>query len=88
MENSENQIAERINDIQKIEFKLHQVFKSRTNALLIVKPSVNAYNSLRPHINCNYMTLVKTQVTIMPLAKPWKNRRKRMIAAMMKQLSV
>jgi hypothetical protein len=34
-EGYENQIAERVNGILKIEFKLHQVFKSRTDAILV-----------------------------------------------------
>ena len=76
-EGYENQIAERINGILKTEFKLHQVFKSRTEALFAVKTSVNAYNNLRPHMSCNFMTPAEAHITDQPLIKRWKNSRKR-----------
>lgn len=80
-EGYENQIAERINGILKSEFKLHKVFKSRTDALLAVKLSINAYNNLRPHMSCDYMTPSEAHVTTTPLIKRWKNRRKKNIEA-------
>ena len=76
-EGYENQIAERVNGILKTEFKLHQVFKSRTDALLTVKSSINAYNNLRPHMSCDFMTPVEAHITNQPLIKRWKNSRKR-----------
>ena len=76
-EGYENQIAERVNGILKTEFKLHQVFKSRTDALLAVKSSINAYNNLRPHMSCDFMTPVEAHITNQPLIKRWKNSRKR-----------
>lgn len=76
-EGYENQIAERVNGILKTEFKLHQVFRSRTDALLAVKSSINAYNNLRPHMSCDFMTPVEAHITNQPLIKRWKNSRKR-----------
>lgn len=76
-EGYENQIAERINGILKTEFKLHQVFKSRIEALFAVKTSINAYNNLRPHMSCDYMTPVKAHTINKPLIKRWKNSRKK-----------
>lgn len=78
-EGYENQIAERVNGILKSEFKLHKVFKSRTEALLAVKISINAYNNLRPHMSCDYMTPSDAHVATIPLIKRWNNRRKKNI---------
>lgn len=71
----ENPIAERVNGILKAEFKLNQIFKSRTHALLAVKGSIAAYNNLRPHMSCNYLTPMVAHLTDKPLVKCWKNRR-------------
>jgi transposase InsO family protein len=76
-EGYENQIAERVNGILKTEFKLHQVFKSRTDALFSVQTSINAYNNLRPHMSCNFMTPAEAHITDQPLIKRWKNGSKR-----------
>ncbi len=76
-EGYENQIAERVNGILKTEFKLHQVFKSRSDALLAVKTSINAYNNLRPHMSCGYLTPAVAHLTNEPLIKRWRNSRKR-----------
>lgn len=76
-EGYENQIAERINGILKTEFKLHQVFKSRNEALYAVKNSINAYNNLRPHMSCDFMTPAEAHLTDQPLIKRWKNNRKK-----------
>lgn len=73
----DNQIAERINGILKTEFKLHQTYKSRPEALLAVKSSINAYNSIRPHMSCNFMTPDDAHTTDEVLIKRWKNRRKK-----------
>jgi transposase InsO family protein len=52
----ENAIAERVNGILKTEFNLSQVFKSRSDALLMIQRSIHAYNNLRPHMSCDYLT--------------------------------
>jgi putative transposase len=76
-EGYENQIAERVNGILKTEFKLHQVFKSRTDAMLAVKKSITAYNNLRPHMSFGFMTPAVAHITNEPLIKQWNNSRKR-----------
>lgn len=72
----ENAIAERVNGILKTEFNLSQVFKSRADALITVQKSINAYNNLRPHMSCHYLTPNQAHLTTEPLIKHWKNRRK------------
>jgi putative transposase len=73
----ENPIAERVNGILKTEFKLNQIFKSRTQALQMVKASIEAYNNLRPHMSCSYLTPTVAHLTEEPLIKHWKNTRKK-----------
>ena len=73
----ENPIAERVNGILKTEFRLGQVFKSRVDAVIAVQKSINAYNSLRPHMSCNYLTPDQAHETSVQLMKRWKNNRKR-----------
>lgn len=75
----ENPIAERMNGILKTEFNLNKIFKSRTQALLAVRSSIEAYNNLRPHMSCNYLTPVVAHLTDQPLIKRWKNTRKKAI---------
>ena len=75
----ENPIAERINGILKTEFNLNRIFKSRTEALFAVRNSIEAYNNLRPHMSCNYLTPTVAHLTAQPLIKCWKNRRKKVL---------
>ena len=74
----ENPIAERMNGILKTEFNLSQVFTSRSEALFAVKKSITAYNKLRPHMSCSYLTPEKAHYTGIPLVKYWRNRRRKM----------
>ncbi|WP_420477440.1 transposase, partial [Noviherbaspirillum sp. ST9] len=67
----ENPIAERINGILKTEFKLGEVFRSRTEALLAVRRAVEAYNTLRPHMSCSLMTPSAAHQATEPLVKHW-----------------
>jgi transposase InsO family protein len=73
----ENPIAERLNGILKSEFKLNQVFQSRSQALLAVAKSIDSYNHLRPHMSCNYLTPTAAHSTDQVLIKRWKNSRKK-----------
>lgn len=75
----ENPIAERVNGILKTEFGLSQVFRSRTQALAAVGRSIVAYNQLRPHMSCDWLTPEVAHVSIEPLKKQWTNRRKKYI---------
>jgi putative transposase len=76
----ENPIAERINGILKTEFDLGRVFKSRAEALLAVKMAIEAYNNVRPHMSCGYLTPAVAHLAIEPLKKYWKNTRKKKVA--------
>lgn len=73
----ENPIAERINGILKTEFHLNRIFKSRSEALLAVKMAIEAYNNIRPHMSCGYLTPTIAHQSAEPLIKHWKNRRKK-----------
>jgi putative transposase len=73
----ENPIAERINGILKTEFDLSRVFKSRAEAVLAVKMAIEAYNNVRPHMSCGYLTPSVAHLTIEPLKRCWKNTRKK-----------
>jgi len=75
----ENPIAERVNGILKTEFGLSQVFRSRTQALVAVRRSIVAYNQLRPHMSCDWLTPEVAHTSIEPLKKQWTNRRKKYI---------
>ena len=76
-EGYDNQIAERVNGILKTEFNLHQIYKSRAEAIFAVNRSINAYNNFRPHMSCNFLTPAEAHVTNQVLIKRWKNSRKR-----------
>lgn len=45
--------------------------------MLAVKKSITAYNNLRPHMSCGFMTPAVAHITNEPLIKQWKNSRKR-----------
>jgi len=77
----ENPIAERVNGILKTEFGLSQVYRSRTQALIAVEQSIKAYNNLRPHMSCDWLTPEAAHLTKEPLKKKWTNRRKKYIQA-------
>jgi putative transposase len=70
----ENPIAG-VNGILKTEFHLSRIFKSRSEALLAVKMAIEAYNNIRSHISCGYLTRVNARQSPEPLIKQWKNRR-------------
>jgi putative transposase len=73
----ENAIAERINGILKTEFGLNALFKTHYEALLAVNKAVSAYNTLRPHMSCDYMTPDQAHVTELKFIKRWKPRKKK-----------
>ncbi len=69
----ENPIAERVNGILKTEFNLPQVFKSRTEAIIAIQRSISAYNNLRPHMSCDYLTPNQAHQKSGILRNRWKN---------------
>lgn len=68
----ENAIAERLNGIIKSEFSLYssQFSFEETNSL--VEKSINAYNNIRPHSSCDYLTPEQAHQKSGPLKKRWK----------------
>jgi len=68
----ENAIAERVNGILKYEFNLNHVFADHTEAVEAVDRSINAYNILRPHMSCNYLTPMEAHQMTGDLKKHWK----------------
>ena len=82
----ENPIAERVNGILKTEFGLSQVFRSRTQALVVVGQSINAYNNLRPHMSCDWLTPEAAHVSNEPLKRQWTNRRKKHLKSQQESL--
>lgn len=71
----ENAIAERVNGILKTDFNLSREFENREQALLVVNSSIHAYNHLRPHMSCDYLTPIEAHRTTGLLKKKWKPKK-------------
>jgi len=69
----ENAIAERVNGILKQEFNLYGSQLSFEATCKWVEQSINAYNQLRPHGSCNYLTPDQAHQKVGLLVKKWKN---------------
>ena len=52
----ENAIAERMNGILKDEFGLGERMEDIQQAQRLTQQSIDAYNQLRPHLSCHYLT--------------------------------
>jgi transposase InsO family protein len=72
----ENAIAERVNGILKYEFNLNREFVDHNQALEAVQRSIRAYNQLRPHMSCNYLTPVQAHPLKGVLEKKWKPKKR------------
>lgn len=70
----ENALAERVNGIIKSEFNLHssQVSFEQTNLKII--NSIKAYNTIRPHSSCDFLTPEQAHLKTGTLNKRWKKR--------------
>lgn len=68
----ENALAERLNGIIKNEFNLCCGQTSYENAFLQIKKSIAAYNEIRPHSSCDYMTPLEAHKQQGKLKKRWK----------------
>ena len=69
----ENALAERVNGIIKTEFNLYSSplgFEQTTNQ---INKSIKAYNELRPHASCDYLTPEQAHIKSEKLNKRWKN---------------
>ncbi|MFI5139496.1 MAG: IS3 family transposase [Sphingobacteriales bacterium] len=71
----ENAVAERVNGILKGDFELGQGFKCREDALIAIDRKVKAYNELRPHSSCDYLTPIEAHRMSGVLAKRWKPKK-------------
>lgn len=70
----ENAVAERVNGILKDDFELSKGFQSRNEALSVVDRSIIAYNDLRPHMSCDYLTPTIAHDQKGVLRKKWKRK--------------
>ncbi|HEX8426130.1 IS3 family transposase [Hymenobacter sp.] len=68
----ENAIAERVNGILKIDFRLNRVFNTFDEAQRTVEASIRNYNHLRPHMSCGYLTPAAAHTSTEPLQQLWK----------------
>jgi transposase InsO family protein len=68
----ENALAERMNGIIKTEFNLYNTQLGFEQTGKLIEKSINAYNSLRPHASCDYMTPDETHLQAGQLNKRWK----------------
>lgn len=71
----ENAMAERVNGILKADFRLNQVFKSHAQALLATEAAIRNYNTLRPHMSCDYLTPVVAHKLDRPMRKHWQKKK-------------
>lgn len=72
----ENAIAERVNGILKTEFDLQRSTGTFEQLKRKLDKVINAYNTLRPHASCNYLTPVQAHQKQGELNKQWKNYNK------------
>jgi len=71
----ENAIAERVNGILKTELGLDQVFVSYNTAVEPTFKAIDAYNRLRPHMSCGYLTPQQAHLKHGKLKKTWKTKK-------------
>ena len=62
-----------MNGILKTEFNLYSSSLSFDDTCQIVAGSIKAYNELRPHASCNYLTPAQAHGQTGILQKQWKN---------------
>lgn len=69
----ENAIAERVNGIIKSEFNLYSTQFGFEETSSLIKKTIDAYNRLRPHASCDYLTPDQAHQRYGLLKKRWKN---------------
>lgn len=72
----ENAIAERVNGIIKTEFNLHSSTLGFKETCKKIDQSIKAYNEIRPHASCDFLTPEQAHLREGTLRKRWKNKRK------------
>jgi putative transposase len=73
----ENAIAERLNGIIKDEFSLYSSQFGFEETAQLIEKSINAYNQIRPHESCDYLTPDQAHQKSGKLKKRWKNYHKK-----------
>jgi len=69
----ENALAERVNGIIKAEFDLYSSQLGFEQTKQVITQKIEAYNQLRPHASCDYLTPVQAHLNTGILKKRWKN---------------
>lgn len=69
----ENALAERVNGIIKAEFDLYNTQLGFEQTHARIRQSIQAYNEVRPHASCDYLTPEQAHMGSVQLAKRWKN---------------
>ncbi|PZR01176.1 MAG: IS3 family transposase [Flavobacterium psychrophilum] len=69
----ENALAERMNGIIKTEFNLYSSVYGFEQTYQIVRDSIRAYNELRPHSSCDFLTPEQAHQLQGALKKRWKS---------------
>lgn len=70
----ENALAERMNGILKSEFELYSSHTSFAETCGKITKSIEAYNQIRPHSSCDYLTPEQAHLRQGTLKKRWKVR--------------
>ena len=70
----ENALAERMNGILKSEFDLYSSPSGFRETQQRVAESISAYNQVRPHDSCDWLTPSEAHLRSGPLQKRWKKR--------------
>jgi putative transposase len=70
----ENALAERMNGIIKSEFDLYSSTLGFVQTTRKIEQAVHAYNTIRPHSSCDYLTPGQAHLQTGVLKKRWKNR--------------
>lgn len=68
----ENALAERVNGIIKNEFDLYSSNMGFDDTRRLIEDSIKAYNTLRPHSSCDYLTPSQAHLQQAVLNKRWK----------------
>lgn len=71
----DNAIAERINGILKTELGLRKTFRSYREAVAPLARAIHAYNNLRPHMSCEYLTPSQAHQRNGQLKRKWKTKK-------------
>lgn len=70
----ENAVAERLNGILKYEFNLVQGFDDHAQAVRQVTQAIEMYNTVRPHLSCDYLTPQLAHQSSGKLKKHWSKK--------------